>query len=320
MKHSVVVDHSQKARNALSGRIARISFLQKRIAESQLQSKGSLSTEVWKAIGLGMLLLVVGIFSPSIVSGICTSMYLGEGAMAFGLIATYSVATFLALYLIKLINNCCKISKINGYIYGLDTIKKSITTELSKIDAIVGSLEKGIIVQNIHFTSMRDIDGEISQYEKITSSYDQDRKSAIDWLLILMFWISTILFGAAFVLFAGRAFSNFLSDQMDLAIDGVALVAIALASIAAYVLMNVFITKGKKYSFGYFLLALLCGPAGLIAAAIVIVAIYALIQLIIGIVKAIVGLIAVLIVGGVVAGCIAGGAGGGGGSSSGSNS
>lgn len=194
----------RQAQDVIKKKIDQAKLIVRSFSESSDSNWQSTGIRLLAIIFLGLFNFAIIKFSLIIVNCIPFANYVDKDKLSvISLIGLYALCLYLSLYILKIIVGIYRTAKINSYIRGVDSIIEYLSN--SAFDG--GNFFKSGLIK-----PKRNIDSEIEEYQRISSFYSKTEDGKIDVLATIAYWISSLLFGFAFIIVT----SVLLIDFIDL--------------------------------------------------------------------------------------------------------
>lgn len=277
MTHLAIADSIQIARDEISSRIEQTEDINKKFKNSF--SGYTENTGEQKAAVFFLALFVIGllIFSPFIVDRFVPE-YSEEWIYTLSITALYSICIYASLFMLNIIIRLKRIAKLDGYISNVNQIKDMMTANLASVDKAISELESVILQKNISITPDKNLDYEIENYKKKAETYLESGDGALDLLIEFAYWISSAIFGIAFVAVTGEYAAELVEYTFNVDIYPYLYPIIAFI---LFVIINCRLAKkSSEYKLRSYVLSLLSCPAAIPAVWILCGIIYIIIHII----------------------------------------
>lgn len=129
------------------------------------------------------------------------------------ILALYSMVLYLASYAVRVNIRVLQWGNLKKHVDRLDGMTAYLKQNKEQLGAIYDSIVSGNDTEII--TADQDVEGELSKLDAVSHEYHDENRTAVDALVDIMYWVSSVLICAAFVVVTGNRFCTLIESIAD---------------------------------------------------------------------------------------------------------
>ena len=129
------------------------------------------------------------------------------------ILALYSMVLYLASYAVRVNIRVLQWGNLKKHVDRLDGMTAYLKQNKEQLGAIYDSIVFGNDTEII--TADQDVEGELSKLDAVSHEYHDENRTAVDALVDIMYWVSSVLICAAFVVVTGNRFCTLIESIAD---------------------------------------------------------------------------------------------------------